>query len=96
MGTREAVGVERQSWATTPIERVMTVSTADDLVPPAADAAEALAQMRRTGKTHLYVVADGDLAGVLSLRDFLEVLTLKMEIEGHNHPGPFTAAKRPG
>jgi CBS domain len=53
--------------------------------------------MRRTGKTRLYVVSDdGRLVGVLSLRDFLEVLTLKMELEARTGPGPLKAAKPRG
>jgi Zn-dependent protease len=97
IGTKEAVGLERQAWAATPVERVMVPRAAEDAVAPNADAAEALAKMRRTGKTRLYVVSDdGRLVGVLSLRDFLEVLTLKMELEARTGPGPLKAAKPRG
>ena len=82
VGTKEAVGLDRQSWPHTPVERVMISCAPDDLISPDADSIEALAQMRRSGKARLYVVSDGRLVGVLSLRDLLEVLTLKLEIEG--------------
>ena len=53
--------------------------------------------MRRAGKTRLYVVSDGPFVGVLSLRDLLEVLALKLEIEGSvERPGPLRPAKRQG
>ncbi len=53
--------------------------------------------MRRAGKSHLYVVSAGRLVGVLSLRDFLEALTLKLEIEGgRDRAGPLRPAKRHG
>ena len=80
VGTREAVGLDRKSWPRTPVEQIMSPCAADDCIAPTADAAEALARMRRSGKTRLYVVSDGCLVGILSLRDLLEVLALKIEM----------------
>jgi Zn-dependent protease len=97
VGTKEAVGLDRQFWASTPVERILVPCEAEDLIAPAADTAEALAQLRRRAKPRLYVVSDGHLAGVLSLRDLLDVLALKLEVEaGRDRPGPVRTPERQG
>jgi CBS domain-containing protein len=37
--------------------------------------------MRQTGRSRLLVVDDGRLAGILSARDLLDFLALKLELE---------------
>ena len=41
----------------------------------------ALAIMNRTGNTRLMVVEDKKLIGIISLKDMLKFLSLKMELE---------------
>ena len=45
------------------------------------DAIRALALMRRTGGSRLVVVEDDRLAGVVSLKDMLEFLSLKVDLD---------------
>jgi Zn-dependent protease/CBS domain-containing protein len=53
-------------------------------VPPDADALQALERMHRTGSSRL-LVTDGDqLLGIVSLKDLLRFLELKLELEGAN------------
>ena len=53
--------------------------------------------MRCSGKTRLYVVSDGCLVVILSLRDLLEVLALKIEMGGDgDQPRQMRAAERQG
>ena len=52
-------------------------------IAPDADALQALGEMRRTGSGRL-LVAEGDhLVGILSLKDLLSFLHLKIELEGN-------------
>lgn len=92
IGTQQAVMIDRASWARTPVEQVMIACSTDDMVSPDVDALVALGQMRRTGRTRLYVVRAGRLVGILSLRDMLELLSTKLELGGD----PISAAGRQG
>jgi hypothetical protein len=59
----------------------MTRCSPESIVSPSSDALDALAQMQRAGSGWLLVAADGKLCGVLSLRDMLHVLSLKLKQE---------------
>jgi CBS domain-containing protein len=69
-------------WPRHRVEEIMAADLAPVRIAPDADAAEALAQMQRTGRTRLLVVENGLVTGILTLRDLLNFLSLKMEIEG--------------
>ncbi len=60
---------------------IMQACDDDNTVSPDADSARALEQMQRTGKTRLLVVRDGELVGVLALRDLLNFLAIRTDLE---------------
>jgi CBS domain-containing protein len=51
-------------------------------VEPHADALDVLTRMRNAGRTRLMVTEDSRLIGVLTLRDLLSFLALKIDLEG--------------
>lgn len=55
--------------------------SADNTVKPQEDAMKALSTMNRTGMSRLMVVEKGQLAGVITLKDMLEYLSVKLELE---------------
>ena len=59
---------------TTPVSDATTVT-------PDMPALQALGRMRQTGRSRLLVVDHGRVAGVLSVRDLLDFLALKLELE---------------
>ena len=62
----------------------MNRCSADNTVAPGLDAMEALQIMSRTGNSRL-LVAEGDrLVGIVSLKDMLNYLFLKLEFEGED------------
>jgi Zn-dependent protease len=80
ISTRQLRGVPRADW---PFRKVgaVTVPLADaTTVTPDTAALQALARMRQTGRSRLLVVDHGRLAGVLSARDLLDFLALKLEL----------------
>jgi len=93
VGTEQAAKIDRSAWSTTPVERIMAPCGPEDVVGPKADALAALAQMRRSGRSRLWVVEEGRLVGVLSLHDMLELLAVKLELEGAGR-GPFQRQSR--
>jgi Zn-dependent protease len=80
MGTEQAAAVDRAAWPQTPVAEVMRPCTPDDVVTPRTDALAALAQMRRAGRARLFVVEGGRLVGILSLRDMLQLLSVRREL----------------
>jgi len=76
--------IKRLPRAEWPRHRVGDIM-ADDVQPVQitadTDATEALAQMQRTGQTRLLVVEAGSLVGIITLKDLLDFLSLKLELE---------------
>jgi Zn-dependent protease/CBS domain-containing protein len=74
--------VPRDQWPTTPIAEVMTPSTSSNTVPPATDSSELLTTMLRPETQSRYMVAEhGRLVGIIALKDLLELIALKLQIE---------------
>ncbi|HZT71931.1 MAG TPA: site-2 protease family protein [Terriglobia bacterium] len=79
--TREVRNVPRSEWAQNSVQAVMRAYCDDDTVTPDTDAIKALAKMRKSQNSRLMVVQDGHLLGVLTLKDLLDFLTTKLEME---------------
>ena len=60
----------------------MAECSAENTVSADEDAVRALGLMRRTGNSRLMVVRDGKLAGLVTLKDLLHLISLKMDLEG--------------
>jgi CBS domain-containing protein len=50
-------------------------------IEPQVDATQALSIMARTGSGRLIVVEKGRIVGVITLKDMLKFLSLKLELE---------------
>jgi Zn-dependent protease len=76
-------GVPREAWPSTSVMEIAEPIEAGGTVAPGLPAKEALDLMRKSGRSRLLVVDDaGRLVGLLTLKDLLETLTLRMRIEG--------------
>jgi Zn-dependent protease/CBS domain-containing protein len=71
--------VPRESWAKTPVERIMTPADRLTVVSPSADASEALRQLTSRDVRQLPVVENGRLLGMLRRRDIIRWLRLQSE-----------------
>ncbi len=85
--TQILAGIPRSKWGQHTVGEVMTHDLQTITIPPDADALDALGRMRRTGSSRLLVAERGHLVGMVSLKDLLRFLSLKIELEG----GPGTA-----
>lgn len=82
IGTPALSHYPRGEWAKHTVGEAMEHEFAKLRIAPNADALDALAQMQRTGSSRLLVM-DGDrLVGIVSLKDLLGFLDLKLELEG--------------
>jgi CBS domain-containing protein len=86
--TRALSQMPREKWAGHTVGEVMASDLRPLTIAADADAMEALTKMQRTGST-LLVVTEGDrLLGIVSLKDLLRFLNLKLELEGQNEAFP--------
>jgi Zn-dependent protease len=89
VSTRVLARVPRGEWDRHTVGEVMDTDLGAVTISPDADALKALGKMQRTGSSRL-LVTDGDrLVGIISLKDLLDFLNLKIELEGPDgRPGP--------
>ena len=74
----------RAEWSSYTVGDIVTPCTPENTVGPNTDVQKALSIMSRTGNSRL-IVADGEsLIGVITLKDLMRFLTLKLELEGES------------
>ena len=74
--------IPREDWNRRTAQEVATPCSAENSVAPNDDAVKALSMMRRNQASRLMVVDHGHLVGVITLKDLLKFLSLKIELEG--------------
>ncbi len=78
---RQVRQVPREDWHERRVADIMVPCSRDNSIAPGTDTVAALAIMRRGGNSRLLVVEDGRLVGIVALKDLLEFLSLKMDLE---------------
>jgi Zn-dependent protease len=87
--------IPRERWASTTVSSVMQPCTPATAISPDADAMDVLSTMHRTQNSRLLVTEGDRLVGVLTLKDMLEFLSLKLELEEPKQAGVrFAGARR--
>jgi predicted transcriptional regulator len=84
--TRQIQDVPRDAWETTRVAEIVAPCSDENSVEADADALDALKTMNRSQRTRLLVRDHGRLAGVVTLKDLMGFISLKMELEGER-PG---------
>lgn len=73
--------VPRERWGVTRVEEIMEPIGPDNVLEPGDTAVEALKRMRSGGGSRFMVVQGGTLKGVLTMRDILDALAIRLELE---------------
>lgn len=81
VSTREIREVPREEWDKRTVAEVMETCSAENTVPPKADAMRTLSRMNRTGRSRLLVVDDNQLKGIITLKDLTRFISLKLDME---------------
>jgi Zn-dependent protease/predicted transcriptional regulator len=79
--TKQVKEVPRDRWKETKVGDIADACSAENTIEMDKDATEALATMSRNRASRLIVVEGERLAGVIALKDMLEFLALKVELE---------------
>lgn len=80
--TRGVKAVPQEQWAETSVGEITEPCTDDNCATPNLDAMQALTLMHRTGRGRMLVVESGELLGIVSLKDLMSFLGLKLDLEG--------------
>ena len=79
--TRDVKEIPQEEWKQHTVEEISKSCSSGNTIAPDADATEALSTMHRTGNSRLMVTEDNRLVGIIALKDLLEFLSLKFDLE---------------
>jgi Zn-dependent protease len=79
--TRNVKETPKEEWSSRSVGEVKMECSSDNTIPPDADSVKVLAKMRKANISRLLVVENDKLLGIVSLKDLLEFLALKVELE---------------
>jgi len=79
--TKQLEGVPRDQWGVKTVKEFASQCSPENTIEPEADAIKALSLMARTGSGRLIVVEGNRMVGVITLKDMLKFLSLKLELE---------------
>lgn len=78
ISVKQAAAVPKADWPAHTVGELMQPLNNETVVGPEEDAFKALAIMNHTGNSRLMVVEEGQLVGIIALKDMLKLLSLKM------------------
>lgn len=81
-GVREMRGIARERWGEFTVHDIMSAPSLETCVAGETEAAAVLRLMQRSGVTRLAVVEGSRLVGIVTLKDILGRVELKMALEG--------------
>lgn len=81
ISTRQVKEVPRENWSRKTVGQLASQCSLENTISPETDALKALSMMNKTGNSRLLVVEGNKLVGVLTLRDMMQFLSLKVELE---------------
>ena len=73
--------IAKQEWPTHRVSEFVRQCDSGNTIDASADAIDALSRMNKEQVSRLMVVKDDKLVGIVSLKDLLKFLSLKMELE---------------
>ena len=81
ISTRKLMDISRNEWSRLAVGDVLTPCSDENTISPSEDSLKALSKMNRSGVSRLMVVEGDRLVGIVSLKDMLKFLSLKVELE---------------
>lgn len=88
ISAKQVSTVPREEWRQHSVQELMQPCSRENTIAPETDAVAALSKMSSTGSSRLMVVDHGHLLAIVALKDLLDFLSIKMDLDGHPHaPG---------
>lgn len=82
VSSKQIAGIPREQWKRLTVRDVATPCSSENTVRADADALAALSLMNRTGNSRLMVLDGERLVGIVTLKDLLKLIALKLDLEG--------------
>lgn len=80
--TRQLQEVPRDQWPQRRVNDVLQPCDDNNTVDAETDAIDVMKQMQKTGLSRLIVTHNGGLEGIISQRDLMRLISLKLELQG--------------
>ncbi len=81
VSTRTVRDVPREEWDDRRVSEIVEPCSERNTIDPDADALKALSRMNRSGASRMIVARNGHLEGIISLKDMMRLIALKIELE---------------
>jgi len=79
--TKQVQEIPRDEWDRHTVDEIYIPYSPENTISPDADAVEALSRMKSLGTSRLLVAEGGRLRGIVALKDLMDFLSLKGELE---------------
>jgi len=86
VSTRDVKEVSNEEWSRRTVDDIVKRCSDENTVSPDTDALKVLAKMRQTGVGRLLVADHGRLLAVVSVKDLVNFLGAKLDLEGMGSP----------
>ncbi len=80
--TRQVKKIAKSEWPTVTVGEIMSQDSQEIAINADEDAVNALDRMRQSKTARLMVMDRGKLVGIIALKDMMELLSLKQELDG--------------
>lgn len=84
ISTQNVKEIPRQEWDRRTVQEIVKECSVDNTIGPDTDATKVLAKMNRTRQSRLMVVDGENLIGVITLKDMLRYLSVKLDLKGED------------
>ena len=88
IGINQVRAIPREEWRQHSVQELMQPCSGDNTITADTDAVAALTKMSATGSSRLMVVDHGHLLAIIALKDLLDFLSLKVDLEGRHQARP--------
>ncbi len=78
--SEDVKNIPREEWAQIPVRQIVSPCSPENTVAPNVDAMQVLSRMKK-GRSRMLVVEGGKLVGIITLRDLLGFLAMKLDFE---------------
>jgi len=82
VSTSDIKKIPREEWNEKTVAEIYSPCSENNTVTADTDATQALTIMNRSGNSRLIVTENGQLAGIITLKDMLDFFSLKIDLEG--------------
>ena len=82
--TRNVKNIPKEKWDRISVKEITNICSPENTIDINTEAINALTLMNITGNSRLMVLDNGSLAGILTLKDMMKFLSVKIDLENND------------